>query len=185
MADGWFQQMRLIKKVGSHIIDFLAQIEGFQKRLWEKRKFVAETQYCVTLGSIDPSFYPDIADNDAQWDEWRELYGIDGSDRSAAFLQAHPTLVVDTAHFDAAFTDRLLASFDDSGRHDGWVADSRARIGRSSGCWSERYRGSVKCIYIDPPYNTNASAIMYKNGYKDSSSWLSLMENRLLLSMPA
>ena len=45
----------------------------------------------------------------------------------------------------------------------------------------ERHRGSVKCIYIDPPYNTNASAIIYKNGYKDSS-WLSLMENRLSLS---
>ena len=32
-ADGWFQQMRLIKSVGGGIIDFLAQIEGFQKML--------------------------------------------------------------------------------------------------------------------------------------------------------
>ena len=42
----------------------------------------------------------------------------------------------------------------------------------------EKYNGKVKCIYIDPPYNTNASAIIYKNGYKDSS-WMSLMENGL------
>ena len=40
----------------------------------------------------------------------------------------------------------------------------------------------VKCVYIDPPYNTDArSAILYKNDYKDSS-WLSLIENLLSLS---
>ena len=44
-----------------------------------------------------------------------------------------------------------------------------------------RYREQVKCIYIDPPYNTDASPILYKNNYKDSS-WLSLMENRLSLA---
>ena len=81
-ADGWFQQMRLIKSVGGEIVDFLAQIEDFQKMLWEKRKFVVDTQYCVTLGNIDPRFYPEIAANDAQWEEWRELLGIDGADRS-------------------------------------------------------------------------------------------------------
>ena len=163
MAEGWFQQMRLIKAVGSQIIDFLAQIEGFQKRLWEKRKFITETQYCMTLGSIDPSFYPDVADNEAQWDEWRELYDIDGSDRSTAFLQAHPTLVADTAHFDAAFTDRLLASFDDlDGMTDGLLI--HGENWQALRLLEERYRGSVKCIYIDPPYNTNASAIIYKNG---------------------
>ena len=36
----------------------------------------------------------------------------------------------------------------------------------------------MKCIYIDPPYNTDASSIVYKNGYKDST-WSSLMDNRL------
>ena len=65
--------MRLTKAVGSKIIDFLAQIEDFQKMLWEKRKFVTETQYCITLGSISAEFYRDIEANDAQWDEWREL----------------------------------------------------------------------------------------------------------------
>ena len=45
----------------------------------------------------------------------------------------------------------------------------------------KRYKERVKCIYIDPPYNTDASAILYKNNYKDSS-WLSLMENRIQIS---
>src|SRR5690606_8862617 len=45
----------------------------------------------------------------------------------------------------------------------------------------ERYREQVKCIYIDPPYNTSASEIMYKNTYKNSS-WMTLVEGRLILS---
>ena len=178
MAEGWFQQMRLIKAVGSQIIDFLAQVEGFQKRLWEKRKFVIETHYCITLGSVDPSFYPDIAGNDAQWDEWRELYDIDGSDRSTAFLQAHPTLVVDTAHFDAAFTDRLLASFDDlDGMTDGLLI--HGENWQALSLFRKRYSGQVKCIHIDPPYNTQTSGFLYKNGYQHSS-WLAMMHDRMV-----
>ena len=38
MSEGWFQQMRLTKAVGSQIIDFLAQIEGFQKMLLGEAK---------------------------------------------------------------------------------------------------------------------------------------------------
>ena len=113
LTEGWFQQMRLTKAVGSQIIDFLAQIEEFQKLLWEKRKFVIETHYCITLGSIAAEFYPEISANNAQWEEWRELLDVDGNDRSEAFLSAHPTLPLDTKHFEAGFVDRLLASFDD------------------------------------------------------------------------
>jgi adenine-specific DNA-methyltransferase len=43
----------------------------------------------------------------------------------------------------------------------------------------EKYNQSLDVIYIDPPYNTAASAIAYKNEYKDSS-WLSLMNDRLI-----
>ena len=44
-----------------------------------------------------------------------------------------------------------------------------------------KYREKIKCVYIDPPYNTNSAPILYKDGYKDSS-WLCLMEKRLHLS---
>jgi len=59
-TEGWFQIMRAIKAVGGRIIEFLDQIECFQKMLWEKRKFITETQYCITVGNIDKGFYPDI-----------------------------------------------------------------------------------------------------------------------------
>ena len=181
MSEGWFQQMRLTKAVGSRIIDFLAQIEDFQKMLWEKRKFVTGTQYCITLGNIDAVFYPDILANDAQWDEWRELFRVAGSDRSEEFLLAHPTLVLDTRHFPVSFVDRLLASFPDlEGMTDGLLVHSENW--QALNVLAEFLRGSVECIYIDPPYNTGDSEILYKNGYLNSS-WLTLMENRLALSM--
>ena len=182
MAEGWFQQMRLTKAVGGRIIDFLAQIEDFQKMLWEKRKFVTETQYCITLGNIAPEFYPEIAATEAQWDEWRELLDVDGSDRSKAFLRAKPTLVLDTRHFTAEFVDRLLASFSDlNGATDGllvhgdnWQALSLLR---------EQYTGQITCVHIDPPYNTQTSGFLYKNDYQHSS-WLAMMQNRILAAIP-
>src|SRR5208283_3946839 len=41
-----------------------------------------------------------------------------------------------------------------------------------------RYREAVKSIYIDPPYNTDASVILYKNDFRHSS-WLSLLAQGL------
>lgn len=42
----------------------------------------------------------------------------------------------------------------------------------------ERYLGKVKCIYIDPPYNTKNDSFVYNDRY-NHSSWLSFMKNRL------
>ena len=179
-ADGWFQQMRLIKSVGGEIIDFLAQIEDFQKRLWEKRKFVVDTQYCVTLGNVDSSFHQEIVDNEAQWEEWKALLGIDGADRSKSFLKSQPTRPLDTRHFDADFTDRLLASIGDiDGMTDGLLVHSENW--QALRMLDEQYRKSVKCIYIDPPYNAPSSEIIYKNGYKHST-YLSLLYDRVSFS---
>ena len=180
MAGGWFQQVSLIKAVGGKVIDFLAQIEDFQKMLWEKRKFVTEMQYCITLGNISAAIYPEVAANDAQWDEWRELFDIDGGDRSVAFLQAHPTLVLDTKHYDTAFTDRLLASFDDIDRMtDGLLV--HGENWQAIRLLTEKYAGRIQCTYIDPPYNTGSDGFAYKDSYQHSS-WLSMMRDRAELS---
>ena len=46
-----------------------------------------------------------------------------------------------------------------------------------------RYREQVKCIYIDPPYNTGNDGFIYKDNYQHSS-WLTTMENRLQAAYP-
>ena len=40
------------------------------------------------------------------------------------------------------------------------------------------YAGQVKCIYIDPPYNTGSAFEQYDDGV-EHSIWLSLMRDRL------
>ena len=179
-AEGWFQQLRLIKTVGGEIIDFLAQIEDFQKMLWEKRKFVTETQYCITLGNIGADFYPEIIANEEQWNEWHELFEDDGDDRSDAFLRSHRTLVLDTKHFCADFTNRLLASFNDLAEAtDGLLV--HGENWQALRLMQEQYTNRVQCVYIDPPYNSPSSEIAYKNGYKHST-WLSLLSGSMGLS---
>jgi len=192
-SDGWFQVIQVIKAVGGQIIAFLDQMESFQKMLWEKRKFITETQYCITVGTIDESFYPDIATWDAQWAEWKELLHFDEEqpdlftnargrkNRRVAFLKAHPTLVVDTKFLDLDTRDNLIASFDGlDGKVDGHLLHSENF--QAIALLLEPLRGKVECIYLDPPYNTGDSEILYKNEYL-RSSWLTLMENRLNLAM--
>ena len=188
--------MRATRHVGRKIIDFLAQLEDFQKRLWLKKKFVLETHWCVTLDRVPEALYPAVAANAAQCREWVELFAADEitgdltngntgwSDPLAVdFLKANPYLVVDTRHFDRDFTDRLLAALSDAGpldeQMDGLLVHGENF--QALNLLQARYRGQVKCVYIDPPYNSKTTQILYKNSYRHSS-WLCLMDDRLRLS---
>ena len=42
----------------------------------------------------------------------------------------------------------------------------------------KRYEGSVKCIYIDPPYNTGSDSFCYNDSF-NQSTWLIFKKNRL------
>ena len=192
-------RVRAIRHVGGKIIDFLAQLEDFQKQLWLKKKFVLETNWCVTLDRAPENFYPEIAANRAQCEEWEKLFAMDeivgdlgnGNQTwsippSVDFLKTNPHLVLDTRHFSRDFVNKLLAALSATGpleeQTDGVLIHGENF--QALNLLQTRYRGRVQCVYIDPPYNTDASAILYKNGYKDSS-WLSLMENRLSLAQSA
>lgn len=45
----------------------------------------------------------------------------------------------------------------------------------------KRYEGKIKCIYIDPPYNTGSDSFGYNDKFS-RSTWLSFMKTRLELS---
>lgn len=45
----------------------------------------------------------------------------------------------------------------------------------------ERYEGKIKCIYIDPPYNTGSDSFGYNDKF-NHSTWLLFMKNRLELA---
>ena len=92
------------------------------------------------------------------------------------FLKANPYLVLDTAFFSAEFKERLIASIDNLDETlDGLLIHSENF--QALQLLQTKYKGKIKYIYIDPPYNAKSSEILYKNNYKHSS-WLSLIENR-------
>ena len=89
--------------------------------------------------------------------------------------------MVDTRHFDQKFIDDVLASFDDlDGVTDGLLV--HGENWQTLNLLADRYHNSVEGIYIDPPYNTGDSEILYKNEYLHSS-WLTMMENRITLGL--
>jgi adenine-specific DNA-methyltransferase len=185
-AEGWFEVMRAMKRIGRGIIAFLAQIEDYQKRLFEKKKFVARADYCLTLDNVPEELYPEILANDAQFAEWERLFEISsiegtvlngGGEVNEQWLRDNPYLVLDTKLFGEDFKDRLLGSIEDLDERTGGLLIQSENF-QALNLLQDRYHEQVKCIYIDPPYNTAASEILYKNNYKHSS-WLALTENRL------
>lgn len=45
----------------------------------------------------------------------------------------------------------------------------------------KRYEGRIKCIYIDPPFNTEKDSFKYNDNF-NHSTWLTFMRNRLLIA---
>jgi len=190
-VEQYLSKIKVIRRISGKIIDFLAQLEDFQKKLWLKKKFVVETQWCIAVGCIPETFRAEIAANNAQHEEWVKLFAIDeikgdmvtpgySKPLKPEFLKAHPTLVMDSRHFDTAFTARLLEGLGDVEKQTDGVLFHSENL-QALNLIQPRYREGVKCIYIDPPYNTDGSPISYKNGYR-SSSWVSLIEERLAAS---
>lgn len=183
--------VKAIEKVGQKIIDFLAQLENFQKRLWLKKKFVVQSDYCITLDRVPEKFYPEICANEEQRKEWVRLFAIDeikgdglfskvySEPLTVDFLKQNPFLVLDTKFFSLQFKHKLIAEIEDlDERTNGLLINSDNY--QALQLLQERYRNQLQSVYIDPPYNTSSSEIMYKNSYKHSS-WLSLIQDRTIL----
>jgi adenine-specific DNA-methyltransferase len=188
---------KIIRAIGKKIIAFLAQIENFQKMLWLKKKFVVETNYCITLDRVPKKLYPQIIENKAQVEEWVRLFAIDEIEANQPnlaeppkasfsdpltieFLEQNPYLVLDTAFFSPEFKEELVDSIDNLDDNlDGLLIHSENF--QALNLLQERFRNQINCIYADPPYNAKSSEILYKNNFKHSS-WISFMHDRLLLA---
>lgn len=192
-AESYLAKVRAVKRIGKEIITFLAQIENFQRKLWLKKKFVVETNWCITLDHIDKSFYPEIIANKTQIQEWIDMYAIDEikgdlnttaftNPPSIEFLKENQNLIVDTKNFPTTFRDRLIASIDNIDENTNGLMINGDNI-QAISLLQKKYNGKIDCIHIDPPYNTDTSGFLYKNNFKHSS-WISMMDNRINSSIP-
>ena len=172
---------KVIENIAKVIIEFLSQLEEFQKKLWLKKKFIIETDYIITLDKVDERFYKDIINNKAQIEEWKKLFAIEDlleeeENITEKFLKNNQYLMIDTKFYSKELKDMIIESIDKIDDETNGILINSDNF-HALNLLQEKYREKVDCVYIDPPYNTSSSPIMYKNNYKDSS-WLSLMNDR-------
>lgn len=183
--------VKAIKQVGQKIIQMLAQLENYQRRLWLKKKFVVQCDYCITLDRVPEELYQRICDNEAQRREWVRLFAIDEIQQdlhtesyseplTIEFLKQNPFLVLDTAFFDAKFKHQLIASMENVDEQTNGLLINSENF-QALELLQEKFAKRVKCVYIDPPYNTGDDGFAYKDCYQHSS-WLSMNENRYILA---
>lgn len=182
--------VKTIEKVGQKIIDFLAQLENFQKKLWLKKKFVVQSDYCITLDRVPEIFYPEICANDEQRKEWVHLFAIDeikgdclfakgySEPLTIDFLKQNPFLVLDTKYFPLSFKHKLMAEIEDLDEQcDGLLV--RSENLQALLLLQQRFTKAINCIYIDPPFNLKVNGdFLYRTDYKDST-WNTLLHNRI------
>ncbi|WP_243640834.1 site-specific DNA-methyltransferase [Lonepinella koalarum] len=175
------QLIKIFKQVAQEIIAFLAQLEDFQKKLWLKKKFVTAVHYLVTLDKLPDTLAETALKNEQQIKQWQTLFNVDASGENLQNLrQKAPHLVVDTSLFAADFQAAVLKQIDDLDHQTDGVLIHSDNF-QALNLLQARYKEQVKCIYIDPPYNTGEDDFLYKDNYQ-SSSWLSMFECRLALS---
>ncbi|HOM27519.1 MAG TPA: site-specific DNA-methyltransferase [bacterium] len=187
--DKHITRAKVVREIGEKIIDFLSQIEDFQKKLWEKKKFVIRTDYVITLDRIkewtDEKFLDEVIEavlrNENQLKEWEEL-GF-GEIKNKKDLE-NKKLPIDTRYFDEEFKFKLLEKI--SEKYD--LDDILDGVLIKSENWQalnlllNKYKERVQTIYIDPPFNKEQDAdYLYNVKYKDST-WISMLENRLRLA---
>ncbi|MBU2623592.1 MAG: site-specific DNA-methyltransferase [Proteobacteria bacterium] len=189
-VETYLGKLRVLRKIAGKLIDFIAHLEDFQKKLWLKKKFVVETNYCITLDRVPENLYPEIVGNKAQHDEWVKLFAIDEIERDLSnpgytkpltvkFLKANNKLVLDTRFFKDSFKSQLISSienFDD--QCDGLLIHSENL--QALNLISSTYSYNIEMVYTDPPYNKRKdNDFAYKDSFQHSS-WIAMIYDRLL-----
>lgn len=184
-------KLAIVRDIGNALIAFLAAIEDVQAQLFEKRKFVLASDWLARVsalpqGKAAQALIADACANADQVNEWLGWLGreplkgralANAAKHGEALLEEFPHLCIHTRHFDESFKLRLLSLFDDiEAATGGTLVHSENYAALRT--LEYAYRQRIKCIYIDPPYNTPASRIAYKNNF-EQASWLALMKSRL------
>lgn len=195
----WLQRrlemLQRLKELAYKLIDFIAQFEDELVRVWNKPKFVRNSHYVITVDHIaarDVELLGRVLAHQGMADqvaEWRDLGMVDADfapeqvwarDLFGQQLDArYQYLPLDTRHVPDLASEivGLFEHLDEA--LDGWLIHSENY--QALNTLRPRFRERVKCVHIDPPYNTDTSGFLYRNNFRHSS-WLTMMENRIRAS---
>ena len=191
------KQLQVLKDIAFKIIDFISQFEDELVKIWNKPKFVLNSNYVITLDRIvkanrENGFeiiekiinHPNF---DEQINEWKELGIIEEIDKSRIIENTlngkelnnkYQFLPIDTKYFKDLEIE-ILDLFDDLDNSlDGWLIKSENY--QALNTILPKFKERVQTIYIDPPFKTGRD-FFYKDKFQDST-WLTLMENRLVVA---
>ena len=192
--DSLLEQKRLnnilkIKKIAFVVIDYIAKFEDELKAIWNKPKFVRNSNYVVTLDKLlakglDISILTKHSGIEAQIKEWQDLgmvadgFNINSITESKDMFadSKYKYLSFDTKHFDNNIKYQILGLFDNfDDECDGILIKSDNY--QALNTIMPKYKEQIDLIYIDPPFNTG-SDFSYLDNYQDST-WCSIMYDRL------
>ncbi|VUT25139.1 MAG: putative methyltransferase [Candidatus Methanolliviera sp. GoM_oil] len=191
-AEKRIRELQILKDIAFKIIDFISQFEDELVKIWNKPKFVLNSNYEITLNRISEKSidlvrkilkHPNF---DEQVKEWKELGIIKDSFDEGKILESnnlnkkYQYLPIDTKYFKDLEIE-ILGLFDDLDNSlDGWLI--KGENYQALNTILPKFKEIVQTIYIDPPFNKEQDAdYFYSVKYKDSS-WITLLENRLQLA---
>ncbi len=180
--DKHITRAKVVREIGEELIAFLAQLENFQKRLWEKKKFVLDTEYVITMDRIPDitDFIDDILKNEEQVKEWKELGMVSGElSKKDISSPNHKFLPIDTKYFPQEFKERLLEKITEKANLDELLDGLliKSENWQALNLLLNKYKEQVQTIYIDPPFNTGKD-FLYKDRFRNST-WLQLIKERI------
>jgi|GEM_PF-4636546 len=171
------EQSRLVRDLASRLIAWADQRETALVHLWNQPRFIAEVTWSFTLDLVPAELRGEVASNEAQRNAWREQLALDGP---PAALNDDCRLPIDGRLFPPEFVKGVLQSIDRlDERLDGLVihGENHAALRLLAPAWRER----VRCVFIDPPYNTGSKVWSYDDGFAHSV-WRAMMRDRLSIA---
>jgi adenine-specific DNA-methyltransferase len=176
-------QIKTIKVFANKIINFISQFEDELVRIWNKPKFALDSNYVVTIDKLSKEILEKIAKHknlSEQIKEWQGLGMVDESFNFSKRKDKYKFLPIDTKFFKDLEIE-ILGLFDDiDDALDGRLIHSENY--QALNTLQEKYKGTVQCVYIDPPFNLDKNADFdYKVNYKDAN-WATLLENRIRIA---
>ena len=188
-------QIYKFQEVAELIIDFVSKFEDELCKIWNKPRFVFNSNYVITLDRIIKAnkekgieIIEKIINHknfEEQAKEWQDLGITDENFNKDKIIQKFTTgkelnkeyqfLPIDTKYFKDLEIE-ILSLFDDlDNQLDGWLIKSENY--QALNTILPKFKERVQTIYIDPPFKTGRD-FYYEDKFRDST-WITLMENRL------